>query len=337
VLLAGGSGTRFWPASRAARPKQFLPLDGKTPLLVSTWRRALRLASPESIWVVAPAHLAKAVTAMLPDIDPANLVVEPSPRDTAPAITLACAAVADRFPDATVGVFPSDHVIRDSTRFVRAIRVAAAAAGEGALVCLGTRPNRPATGFGYLRCGEPPRTDRAVPVARFVEKPDAARAARFLKSGQYLWNAGMFLWRADRFLEEVRRTAPGIHRAVGRFFSGDENAWQRAPRASVDFAVMEKARNVRAVELDAGWDDVGSWEAAARVRGAAAPSTRNAVLIDSPGAEVFGSERLVAVVDLPDVLVVDTDDAILVVPRGSGQRVKDVVERLKKRGRKELL
>jgi mannose-1-phosphate guanylyltransferase len=335
VLLAGGRGTRFWPLSRADRPKQMLALGGADSLLAATWKRLRRLAPPRRSWVVAPRELAAAVRAELPELRPENLILEPTPRDTGPAAGLACAAVARRDPQAITGLFPTDHVVRDTRAFEATVGRAIAAAATGALVCLGVRPTRPATGFGYLRCT--PRGSRVVAVERFVEKPAAAPAQRFVQSGRYLWNGGMFVWRAAAFLDEMRRSAPRMHRAVTAFLAGDARAWRRAPRLSVDYAVMEHARDVRVAPLDAGWDDLGSWDAAARYfeeRGAAAARP---LLMDSPGSAVFANGKLVVLVDVPDVVVVDTADALLVVARDKAEKVKQVVERLRASGREDLL
>ena len=333
ILLAGGSGTRFWPLSRSSCPKQFLPLVSSRPLLVDSWRRARKLAPGERIWVVTPAALARRVRRLLPDLGRRRVIVEPSPRDTAPAAVLACATVGRSDPGAVVGIFPTDHVIRDEREFVRSVREAA----RDRLVCLGIRPDRPATGFGYLACASAPVKGRASRVARFVEKPDLARARRFLRSGRYLWNAGMFVWRADRFVEEARRTAPGIVGAVEKHLAGAKTAWSRVQRQSVDYAVMEHARDVSVVPLEAGWDDVGSWEAAARLREKSVAAGANSLIVDSPGSVVFGDGRLVALVDVPGVTVVDTPDALLVVSRSSSEQVKRVVEELRRRRRTDLL
>ncbi len=332
VLLAGGSGTRFWPLSRADRPKQFLALSGREPLLAETWRRVRKLAPRERVWIVAPAALARSIRRLLPELLPSRLILEPSPRDTAPAIGLACATIARRAPGAIVGVFPTDHVIRDETAFVRSVSVAIAAAAEGALVCLGVRPDRPATGYGYLRCAVRPVGLRAVRVERFVEKPDEARARRYLRSGRYLWNGGMFVWRAERFLEELGRHAPAILRGLRAVASGRRRGWTRLPRISVDYAVMEKASDVKVVPLEAGWDDVGSWDAAARLRDEAGWADDRAFLFESPGSHVFGCGRVVAVVGVPDAVVVDTHDALLVLSRPRAEAIRKVVDRLRERG-----
>lgn len=264
----------------------------------------------------------------LPDLRRGNLVLEPSPRDTAPAIALACERVARRDPDAVAAFFPTDHLVQDARAFAAAVRVAAAEARRGALVCLGVRPDRPATGFGWIRLASPPRRGSSTPVGRFVEKPDLGRARRYLRSGRYLWNGGMFVGRAERFLEAIGRHAPRVLAAVRR-----RGAWERAPRISFDRAVLEKARGLRAVLLEAGWDDVGSWAAASRLfPGGNATLVRR---LASPGSAVFGGGRLVALVGVPDLVVVDGDDALLVLDRGDAERVRELVASLRREGRPE--
>lgn len=338
VLLAGGSGTRFWPLSRARRPKQFLALLGDRSLLEETWNRVRRLAPAEKIWVVAPEALAPSVRNALSELPRHNLILEPSPRDTAPAIGLACSRVRRRDPHAVTAFLPTDHVIRNESAFSKSVRVAAREARRGALVCLGVRPVRPSTGFGYLKCRVPPTEGEPADVERFVEKPDLARARRFVRSGKYLWNAGMFVWKAGRFLEELLRHAPRTHDAVIRAAGGDRSAWERAERRSVDYAVMEKADAVRVVPLDAGWDDVGSWDAVAALRKERLDEPRPApILVDSKDSVVLAEGRCVAVVGVPGVVVVETNDAVLVVARGSSEQVRRVVDRLRERGQVDLL
>jgi mannose-1-phosphate guanylyltransferase len=338
VLLAGGSGTRFWPLSRADRPKQLVPLASREPLLVDTWKRVRRLAPPSRIWVVTPRRLAAPVRQLLPGLRPDRLVLEPAPRDTAPAVVLACAAVAERDPRAVAAIFPTDHVVREARSFEQSVATAVRAARRGGLVCLGIRPDHPATGYGYLACGDTPGRHRDVAVERFVEKPELARARRFVRSGRYLWNAGMFVWRVERLLAEAERVAPEVVIPVREHRAGRRGAWSRARKVSLDYAVMERARGVRVVALDAGWDDVGSWDAASRLRLDSPAAEREHLLLNSPGSAVFGAAgRLVALVDLPGVALVDTPDALLVVPRASAQRVREVVAELERRGRRDLL
>ena len=337
VLLAGGRGTRFWPLSRVKRPKQFLSLAGKRSLLRATWDRARKLTPAERIWVVAPRALAAAVRRELPELRRDRLVAEPSPRDTAPAIALACAIIARHDPRAITAVFPSDHVIRETGAFKRAVATAVRAARGDALVCLGITPHRAATGFGYLEVGARPRRGVASAVLKYVEKPDAARARRFLRSGRYLWNGGMFVWRVERFLEELARVAPDVRRATAAVAAGSPGAWPTAPKISLDYAVMEKASRVAVVPLDAGWDDVGSWDAAARHAASGAAGSGARVILGSDGAVVFGGKRVVAILDLPGVVVVDTPDALLVVSRASSEKMKAVVEAVRAAGRADLL
>ncbi len=338
VILGGGGGTRFWPMSRAARPKQLLPLVGGVPLLVATWKRLRALVPASRIWVVAPRDLAAAMRKHLPQLLPRNLVLEPSPKDTAPAVTLVCAAIEARHPGAVVGIFPADHTLRNPRAFRKAVLAAVRAASKDALVCLGIVPDRPATGFGWLRCAGGASGAGLRDVTRFVEKPDAATARRFLRSGRYLWNGGMFVWKAARFLDEVRRTAPEILRGVTGHRAGRAAAWSKLARKSVDYAVMEQAIGVRAVPLDAGWDDVGSWDAAASLLAQGGRPGRGApVFIDSPGTVVVGASRHVAVVGVPGAVVVGTTHALLIVARDRAEQVRTVVAELARRGRGDLL
>jgi len=340
VLLAGGSGTRFWPLSRIRRPKQFLRLTSGDSLLRATWRRVRPLVLADRVWAVAPRALVPALRRELPEIRPGRLVVEPAPKDTAPAIVLACAAIASTAgAEAVIGLFPADHAVRDAQAFRRAVRAAAREAARGSLVCLGVPPDRPATGFGYIRCREVPRAEQAAVVERFVEKPDAARARRFLSSGRYLWNAGIFVWQAGRFLEEVERVAPRVLRAVRAHLEGSPGAWRRAPRISVDYAVLERAAGVRVVPLRAGWDDVGSWDAVMRLRRQSGAEQPHVLSLDSTGSAVFreGTQRFVALVGVPGAVVVDTPDALLVMARERAEDVKAVVSELRARGRDGIL
>ncbi|HEX4823350.1 MAG TPA: sugar phosphate nucleotidyltransferase [Candidatus Polarisedimenticolaceae bacterium] len=336
VLLAGGSGTRFWPLSRAGRPKQFLHLLGDRSLLRATWDRARALAPASRIWVVAPASLSTAVRRDLPALRRDRIVVEPAPRDTAPALALACAAVARLDPEAIVAVLPTDHVIGDARAFVRAIRVAAAAASRDDLVCLGVRPTRPATGFGYLETRGPVRRGTASPVKAFVEKPQLAKARRFLRSGRHLWNAGIFVWKAGRFLDELDRCAPGVRTAAETALDGKHRAWRALTPVSVDYAVMERARGVMVVAFEAGWDDVGSWEAAARLIPPSSPLRPQHVAVASDGSVVIGRDRFVALVGVPGIIVVDTPDALLVAARDGGEAMRSVVAAVRKAGRGDL-
>jgi len=356
IVMAGGSGTRFWPASRAALPKQLLPLAGERTLLEDTVARLTGLVPAERTMVVTAARLLDAVRRQLPDVPAAGLVGEPCKRDTAPCIGLAALLVARHDPDATLAVMPSDHVIRPAEAFRDAIRQAAALVAEspGRLVTFGIRPSYPAESFGYIQQSEPLATAAAgVPahvVARFKEKPPAAVAREYLAAGNYLWNAGIFVWKAATILTALAERQPeclGHLRAIAA-------AWDTPDRdrvfaaefaamggISIDYAVLEHARDVAVIEAPFGWDDLGGWSAVARQR--QADPRGNAFVgrhldVDSRGTIVHtGDDHLVVTLGLEDILVVHTADATLVADRAREEEVRKVVTELENRGWHEFL
>jgi mannose-1-phosphate guanylyltransferase len=356
VIMAGGSGTRFWPLSRKDRPKQFLPLAGDEPLLAATVGRLPPLAKPKETFVVCgPAHAA-AARRMLPKLPEQNFIVEPCARNTAPCVGLAALHVARRDPQGIMAMLPADHHISRPGAFRDAIAAAAELAGRGAIATIGIKPSRPETGYGYLKIG--PRVAArgrkgkgpAHKVERFVEKPDLVTAARYLADGGYLWNSGIFAFRADVILEEIRRAmpvlgeqldaidaafgTPGYKKTLARIFP-------ECPSISIDYGVMEKSKRIAVVPADFGWSDVGSFAALPDVR----PTDRlgnvaegDAVVVDSHNAVVIArGGRPVAVVGLDDVIVVDAGDAVLVCRRDRAQDVRQAVEELTRRGRDEVL
>jgi mannose-1-phosphate guanylyltransferase len=306
--------------SRTHRPKQMLKLFGDRSLLQAAWDRARLLAPPSRVWAVAPRVLKRAIARQLPGLRADRMVLEPTSRGTAAAVGIACRAVLSKDPAALVAVLPTDHVVGDARAFARSVRAAARAGARGAIVCLGVRPDRPATGFGYLEADGPARGSRPLRVRRFVEKPSASRARRFARSRRHFWNAGIVVGAGRTILDELRRRAPSVHRAVTSERPAD---WERGPRVSFDHAVLEKSDRLAVVPLAAGWADVGSWD------GAAAHAVRSpALVVGSPGSAAFGSDRVVAIVGVPGVVVVDTPDAVLVVSRASAERVREVVRRV---------
>ncbi len=344
VVMAGGSGTRFWPLSRKARPKQFLALATDRPLIVETVKRLEGLATPARTYVVCgPVH-ARAVRRLLSRIPAANVLVEPVARNTAPAIGLAILHVQARDPDGVLAVLPSDHHVADVPGFQAVLRRAAEVAQTGALVTIGIKPTRPETGYGYVQVGEP-IDGHAARVRAFVEKPDAPTAARYLASGEYLWNGGIFVFTAramreaiDRHLPELATVLDRLAPTVGtpRHAAALKRHFPRAPSVSIDYGVMEKARDIAVVPGDFGWSDVGSFAALPEVRPSDADGNvvvgKGVVLVDSAGCVVVGSGRPLGVVGLRDMVVVDSGDAVLVVPRDRSQDVRAVVEALKARG-----
>ena len=339
VLLSGGSGTRLWPLSREAYPKQFLPLAGEATMVQDTWSRAAALTTLKPIVVANEEHRflvaeqLRQIGAPVPDI-----VLEPVGRNTAPAIAAAALQARAAGADPVLLVLPSDHVVRDVPAFHAAVREALPAAGDGALVTFGIRASAPETGFGYIQAGP---GEGVRKVLRFVEKPDAETARAYLASGDHVWNSGMFLFRASRYLDEIARFRPDILDAVRRAFDAasrdgdfvrlEREAFAASPSDSIDYAVMEKTSDARVLPVDIGWNDVGSWSALWDVsdqdeHGNAGHG--DVIAVDSRNSYAY-SRRLVALVGVDDLVVVETDDAVLVARKDRVQQVKDVVARLK--------
>jgi mannose-1-phosphate guanylyltransferase/mannose-6-phosphate isomerase len=349
VILAGGSGTRLWPLSRAQMPKQFLPLTGALSLFQETVERVRPLVG-DNVCVVTTEETRFLVAAQLETlgIDPVGKVIsEPAGRNTAPAIGLAALAAA---PEEVLLVLPSDHAMTAPAVFQDAARRAAAVAEAGLLVTFGIAPSGPETGYGYIRMGSP-LTEHAGfrAVERFVEKPDRETAEGYLADGGYVWNSGMFAFRAGVFLEELSRHAlevySGLEPLRGVIAAGrpvPTAQYQTLPKISIDYAVMERSGCVAVLPVDPGWSDLGSFGALWEVR--AHDADGNAVRVDGPGEAVlvdarrnlvWGGERVVALVGVEDLAVVDTADALLVAPRARSQEVRRVVEHLQAAGRAE--
>jgi len=364
VIPAGGSGTRLWPLSRAARPKFLHPLTGSAAsLLQVTVHRLAPLAAIERTYVVTGNAHAEAVARQLPDLPEENLLVEPSPRDSCAAIGLAAAVIAGRDPEAVMGSFASDHLIRDQAAFLATIVNAMAGADAGYLMTIGIKPTHPETGYGYVHCGGPAGVGPVLTVAEFKEKPSLKVAKAYVSGGGYLWNAGMFVWRVSVFLEELRRQQPVLHAGVTRIAqawgSPDWDAvvgevWPTLPMISVDHAVMEGAAregHVATVPGAFGWNDIGDFDTLGEVLAASGsganpggnvvvgdakagpvllPETQNAVVVAQSG-------RLVAAFGVRDLIIVDTDDALLVCPRDRAQDIKTLVDLVKERGEDDYL
>ncbi len=345
LILAGGSGTRFWPLSRQRRPKQLLPLSGRGPLVAETAARLRGLARPADVTIVCGRAHAPAIRRLVPG---ASVLVEPAARNTAPCIGWAALNVRRVDPAGVLLVLPSDHHVGNPAAFRRVLRRCAEVAATGALCTVGLKPTRPETGYGYLRLGRP--LGRGVfEVAAFVEKPDARRAARYVARRDHLWNGGIFAFRADAILAEIERQMPELWRilrridaavgsraeaeAVRRFFP-------RAPSVSIDYGVMEGAERVAVVPGDFGWSDLGSFAALPEVRAVDRAGNLvegRAILVDSRDCVVLARERLLAVVGLRGAVVVDAGDAVLVVPRERCQDVREVVAALKSAGLHDVL
>lgn len=363
IILAGGYGTRFWPASRRARPKQFLALIGKESLLQQTYRRVARLFPPGRIYVVGNAEHHALLRRQLARVPARNLLLEPVGRNTAAAIALASNHVAHAHfgsglkGEPLLAVFPADHAIRNEARFRRIVRAAlAAAAAEKVMVVLGIPPAHPHTGYGYIERGRPLKRigGQAVCAARrFTEKPDARTAARYVRTRRYFWNSGMFFWRLWTFAVLLQDHLPRTSKAFAQLFAAIgsrdyplrlKRMYPRLENISVDYALAEsaaKAGLVRVIPADIGWSDLGSWSALYDWQAARAGRRQNIAvgpyfLLDAAG-NWLTAKKFVAGIGVQDLVVVDTPDALLLCPRGRAQDVGKVVHYLEKKKLHHLL
>lgn len=354
VILAGGVGTRLWPRSRENRPKQFSDITGSGfTMIQETAQRLEGLIDSTRLFIVTGPAYADLVKEQLPQISTRQLIIEPSGRNTAPAIGLASLYLRRSDPDAVMAILPADHVILHADRFRAALRRAADAAQKGFIVTLGIEPTFAHTGYGYIKRGELLSTVEGIPayrVERFLEKPNRAAAEQFLAEGGYYWNGGIFVSRVDTMLNEFARQAPEIYERLEQIDAALdtpeaqkvlESVWQEMPSISIDYAVMEGAQKVAVVPLKAGWNDVGSWDALETVLEQDESGNRIArgevLLLDSRDNIVYSDKRLVVLINVNNLVVVDTGDTLLIGDKGNMQRVKEVVEQLRAQGRTELL
>lgn len=343
LILAGGSGTRLWPLSRRKFPKQFLKLNGDRSLLQHTVDRLLKIVSrPDTIVMTNDAYQYHVKS----DIEwLENAILEPASRNTAPAIALGIKYCLEKLgcsEDEVIFVSPSDHVIRPVDAFTQAIIQAEAIAKAGYIVTFGIKPASPETGYGYIKAGargEDINGAGYFKVDAFVEKPDLDTATRYVSEGNYYWNSGMFAFTIKTMLDAFGKYAPDIQKAFGDTFAGMITNYPLMPDISIDYAVMEKSNRVVTVPLDLYWNDIGSWDSLYEVLDKDADGnvkTGDVLAIDTKGTFIMGGKRLISTIGLEDLLIVETDDAILVAKRGEAQKVKDVVNKLKKAGRPEV-
>ncbi len=353
LIMAGGTGTRLWPRSRRDNPKQLLNLvNAEKTMLRETYDRIAPLVSPQNVLVMTNMEYTDEVREQLPDLIPENVVGEPAGRGSAPAIGMAAMFIKQANPEAIMVCLPADHVITQQEHFRQVLKAAAKVARDGHLVTLGIKPQYAETGFGYIEGGELLQEVDGIEarrVARFTEKPDDETAAEFVSSGRYFWNSGMFIWRVDAILREFERWLPDHYRALqaigerrraNKKSKISEDLWNPMKNETIDFGIMEKAEDVVVLPVDIGWSDVGNWASLHELLPADAEN--NVVIgkhvgIDTGDSLIYSPQRVIATIGLQNLIIVDTDDALLICPRDRAQDVKKIVSELEEMNKQELL
>jgi len=353
LILAGGTGTRLWPKSRKYRPKQLLDIVAKNTMLQETFMRIRPILEPGRIFVVTNRTYAPTVKAQLPSIPSRNIITEPEGKGTAPCIGLSVLYMKRLDPEAVMASLHADHVIEKPEEFRKALLAAAEVAREGYLVTLGVKPTQPETGYGYIRQGQLWREVGGFPVYKaegFTEKPNFETACSYLEQGCYYWNSGIFVWKLSTIMEEFRQHMPKLYSQLMRLDEAIgteeeekilEEVWQEVENESIDQGIMEKSSKVMVIPVDMGWSDVGNWATLADIL--PKDEANNVIVggehigIDTTGSLLYGTKRLIATVGLKDMIVVETDDIILVCPKSRAQDVKKLVELLKDKNMEEYL
>ena len=345
VILAGGSGTRFWPMSRQSYPKQFLSIANKGSLLEQTVKRISSLIKGENILIVTNKRFKKEIEKQLKSykIPSKNILLEPEGKNTAPAICWAAVRIYQMNPKAVMAVLPSDHLIVKTQSFLKLLRKAKQLANEDYLVTLGIVPTRPETGYGYLKTAQRKVKNQSITIVeKFTEKPSLSVAKKFVKQKKYFWNSGMFIWRAEVILEEFKKLQPSIYKLLGSKSSTNHinRVWKKLPSISIDYGILENAKKVAAVPANnIGWSDLGSWESLSEELDSDKKGNiikGDVLAIDNKDCMVFSQHKFVAAIGLNNVTVVDTKDALLICRTDQSQKVKDVVTTLLKQKRNEI-
>jgi mannose-1-phosphate guanylyltransferase len=356
VMMAGGVGTRFWPRSREKTPKQLLEIVGKGTMIQNTVRRLSRLVPPQDMYIITNRLQRGTLVKQLPEVNERNILDEPVGRNTAPCIGLAALHVRRADPDGIMVVMPADHIIQRDEEFLRVLELAVQVADESrSLLTLGIHPTHPETGYGYIQIyneagSHNPYFDRGVlKVKTFAEKPNLQTAERFLASGDFFWNSGMFIWRADVILEEMRKNLPDLYAELlkidqtigtGQYQQTLEAAYGMIRGISIDYGVMEKSDRVFVIPGNFGWNDIGSWDEVYRVCGKDSLGnsiTGTVIAKDTRGSYIFSPNKVVATIGVEDLIIVNTDDALLICRRGRSQDVKEISDYLKRKQMNEYL
>jgi len=344
VIMAGGSGKRFWPESRMHRSKQFLDLTGNGPMIVETVRRLLPLVPRENIWVVAGEKDAPNLKSRTLGVPPGNILLEPEGRNTAPAMALAAARIGRRDADAVIAATPADHAVGNPSAFRSVLKKGFRLARRtGRFVTLGISPDHPATGYGYIERGTPFSGGEGVfVVRRFTEKPDLRTARKFLRSRRFYWNSGVFVVRAATYRNRVARFLPAVHRELeealrdagrGNTRNRLRRAYARMPSISVDYGILEKEDGILVIPSEFGWSDIGTWRSLHEFLGGEGENVTagKVILTDCRGSLVRSDRGVVAVIGMEDVMVIRDGDAVLVCPRHRSEEVKEIAEEVKRR------
>ncbi|MBN2601610.1 MAG: mannose-1-phosphate guanylyltransferase [Candidatus Marinimicrobia bacterium] len=346
VIMAGGVGKRFWPRSRKDRPKQFLDIVSDQSMLRLTYERMKKLTEERKIYVVAGQNLAEKVFQELPELPERNLIVEPSGKNTAPCIGLAATTIIQKDPNAVMGVFPADHLIVGTKAFKKAVENGVQFARDHvALITFGITPTRPATGYGYIQYSKKDAVykDSIYKVKTFAEKPNQATAQRFLESGEFLWNSGMFIWKAENILNALRLFLPETYESLQNIGQAIDTSqypnilkkqWATIHGNSIDYGVMEKAKNVYVVQGSFDWSDVGSWDAVYEIK--KKDKNGNVIIgevvpIDTENSYIYSRKHLISTIGVKDLIIIQSKNSTLIVSRHDTERVKDLVDFLERK------
>ncbi len=353
LIMAGGVGKRFWPWSRGKNPKQFLKISENKTMLRKTFERLISLMEPDKVFIVTNKMQKKKILLDIPEIPEVNIVVEPFGKDTAPCIGLGSLFTMLKDPEAVQLVLPADHLIKDEKLFTNIVKKAVNfVERKNCLMTIGIKPTRPETGYGYIQYEIPKKEKKRYQVFKvktFAEKPNLETAERFLESGDFLWNSGIFIWKVKTILKEIENSLPELYEGlmnINKYINTKyyntilRRVYKQIKSISIDYGVMEKAEDVWVIKGDFGWSDIGSWEEFYNL-GEKDKDLNvingKGVLLDSTGNLILSDKRFIAGIDLKDLVIIDTKDAVLIVPRDKCQKVKELVDYLRKKNMKEIL